>query len=104
MWQLHLASLEKLCPLFFSQNRLSYTQHVPEYLGKMNNLQRTDPEMWQTFKSGNLCVKKGPIPFRSLGVDHALEQENRTMKIMGGLRGLMYRPAALARFFLVAQN
>ena len=54
----------------------------------MNNLQCTDHEMWQTFTS--------------LGVDHALKQENRTMKIMGGLRGLTYRPAALTRFFLVA--
>ena len=51
---------------------------------------------------GNFCVKKSPIPFTSLGVDQALEQENRKMKVLEGLGGLTRRPAALARFFLVA--
>lgn len=102
LWDLHLASLEELCPLFFSQNRLKYAQHVPEYLAKMYALQHSDPEVWEQFQNGNFCVRKSSVPFTSIGVDHALEQENRKMKIMGGLRGLTQRPGALNRFFLIA--
>jgi hypothetical protein len=102
LWILHLVSLEQLCPLFFSQNRMKYMQHVPEYIAKMYELQHSDPDVWDELVNGNFCVKKSLIPFTSLGVDQALEQENRTMKVLGRLRSLTQKPAALARFFLVA--
>jgi hypothetical protein len=38
LWILHLASLEKLCSIFFIQNRLKYVQHIPEYIAKMHQL------------------------------------------------------------------
>ena len=85
LWALHLASLEQLCPMFFSQNRLSYAQHTQEYLAKMHQLEHTDPEVWQSFQAGNFYVKKGPIPFTSLGVDHALEPNKR----IGHLKSLV---------------
>ena len=33
---------------------------------------------------------------------YALEQVNRTMKVMGGLKGITQRPNSLARYFLAA--
>ena len=78
LWLLHLAALEQLCPLFFSQNRLKYAQHVPEYIAKMYELQDSDSAVWEAFMEGNFCVKKGSIPFTSLGVDQALEDTWRT--------------------------
>lgn len=51
---------------------------------------------------GNFSVKKSSVPFTSLGVDYALEQENRRLKVLGGLGGLTHRPVALTRFFVVA--
>ena len=85
VWLLHLASLEHLCPL-------KYAQHVPEYIAKMYKLQESDSAVWDAFMEGNFCVKKGSIPFTS-------QQENRKMKVLGGLSGLTRRPA---RSFLVA--
>ena len=101
-WLLHLATLKQLCPLFFSQNRLKYAQHVPEYLAKMYHLQETDPEIWDEFSKGNFSVSKGDVGFTSIGVDHALEQENRKMKVLGGLKGISQKPNTLTRFFLAA--
>ncbi len=68
----------------------------------MNSLRTTDPEIWKWLSDGNFAVKKSSIPFCELGVDHALEQVNRTMKVMGGIKGITSRPAMLARFFLAA--
>ena len=81
LWQLHLASLEKFCKYFFSQNRLKYSQFIPEYLAKMKSLQETDPAIWNWFNEGNFSVTKTQQAFCKLGVDHALEQVNREMKV-----------------------
>ena len=81
LWQLHLASLEKFCKYFFSQNRLKYSQFIPEYLAKMKSLEDTDPIIWNWFNEGNFSVTKTKQAFCKLGVDHALEQVNRGMKV-----------------------
>jgi len=47
-------------------------------------------------------VKKSSIAFTSIGVDHAIEHVNRSMKVMGGIRGITQKPGALSRFFLIA--
>lgn len=75
---------------------------VPGYIAQMYSLQTTDPLIWAEFKLGNFCVNKNIIPFCSIGVDHAIEHVNRMMKVKGGLGGITLRPAALARFFLIA--
>ena len=51
---------------------------------------------------GNFCVNKNDIPFCAIGPDHAIEHENKTMKIQGGLKGLTQPPAAMARWFPIA--
>ena len=102
LWLLHLSSLEKLCTLFFSQNRLKYAQYVPHYIAKMQEIEKDDPSVWQEFIQGNFCVKKSCVPFSSIGVDHAIEHLNRSMKVMGGIRGITQKPGALTRFFLIA--
>jgi hypothetical protein len=104
LWLLHLSSLEELCGLFFSQNRLKYAQYIPEYIAKMHDLKTSDQSLWQSFMDGNFCVKKSSIPFTSIGVDHAIEHVNRSMKVMGGIRGLTQKPGALSRFFLLLRS
>ena len=46
LWHLHLVSLEWLCHFFFRHNRLESAQYIPEYIAKMYNLKKTDPEVW----------------------------------------------------------
>jgi hypothetical protein len=68
----------------------------------MYSLQTSDPDVWKQFCEGNFCVKKTELSFCSLAVDHALEQENKRLKVLGGLKGITHKPAALQRFFLIA--
>lgn len=46
-------------------------------------------------------MSKIAIPFCSLGVDHALEQENRSMKVLGGIKGIGNNMPALDQRFLI---
>ncbi|MES9882594.1 MAG: hypothetical protein ABW185_17125, partial [Sedimenticola sp.] len=103
-WLLHLQSLEKFCPYFFSMNRLKYAQCAPEYIAKMYALQTSKPEVWKWLCDGNFCVKKSHVAFSKIGVDHALEQVNRSLKVLGGITGITTNADALARFFLVAHE
>ncbi|MES9880361.1 MAG: hypothetical protein ABW185_05705, partial [Sedimenticola sp.] len=101
-WHLHLQSLERFCPYFFAMNRLKYAQCVPEYIAKMYAIRESNPRLWQWLNDGNFCVKKSHVSFCKIGVDHALEQVNRSLKVLGGITGITQKPASLARFFLVA--
>jgi len=94
--------MESLCKDFFAYNRLKYAQMVPLYLAEMYSLKESDPDVWTEFSQGHFCVKKSQVPFCSIGVDHALEHVNRSMKVKGGLSGITQKPAALLRFFLIA--
>ena len=42
-----------------------------------------EPEVWQYFNEGNFSVNKSSFLFVATGVDHGMEQENRTMKVAG---------------------
>ena len=48
----------------------------------------------------NFSIIKSTIPFVGIATDHALEQENKVMKVAGGLIGLTQNQAALNRFCL----
>ena len=47
-------------------------------------------------------MNKNGIPFCAIGPDHAIEHENKTMKVRGSLKSLTEQPAAMARWFLIA--
>jgi hypothetical protein len=75
------------------------TQDTPEYLVKMQDLERTDPDICEEFMQGNVCVETTDRAFTSIDVDHAHEQENRKMKVLGGLTGIVQKTETLARLF-----
>lgn len=51
---------------------------------------------------GNFSVQKNKIPFTAIGADHALEQENKNIKVLGGVKGLLQNDSALVRFGLIS--
>ena len=65
-------------------------------------LESSDPGSWQALEDGDFCVTKSSIPFYSIGPDHSIEQENRTMKVIGGITGITQKEATLDNFFLIA--
>ncbi len=80
-WGLYLATLEKLCALFFAYDRLDYARHIPEYLARMQHIRDTDPVPWNEFSEGAFTVNtSNRIPFTRLGVDQAIEHLNKTAK------------------------
>ena len=40
------------------------------------------------FESSNFSVNKSEVTFLTIGADHALEQENRVAKVIGGIKAI----------------
>ena len=68
----------------------------------MQSTGKNHPDIWKEFLEGNFCVTKNEIPFTSIAPDHALEQENRRLKVSGGIIRITQNENALKRFFLIA--
>ncbi len=66
----------------------------------MSSLEDSDPETWKVLEEGNMSVFKSNIPFCGLGVDHALKQEIKSLKVMGGITGITQNDNALTRYLL----
>ena len=52
------------------------------------------------FESGNFSVNKSEVPFSVFGADHALEQENRAVKVIARIKGIGNNGNALNDYFL----
>ena len=68
----------------------------------MHDTKENYPDVWDEFIAGNFCVSKSLNAFTSIVPDHALEQENRRLKVNGGIIGITQNKSALARFFMIA--
>ena len=66
-------------------------------------LKENDEVSWKYLK-GNFSISKTGIPFCSIGSDHALEQDNKLLKVNGGVVGLTQNPTALHRFCLISPS
>ena len=44
------------------------------------------------------------MPFSAICVDHALEQQNRAMKVLGGIKGIANSQTALVEYFMTAEE
>ena len=64
----------------------------------MFNLKEKDINTWNMFESGNFSVNK----FSEIGADHALKQENRAAKAIGGIKGIGNNENAVGDYFLTA--
>ena len=51
-------------------------------------LREKDNKTWEFFNSGN-CSIKSSVPFNGIGADYRIEQENRTLKVVGGVTGIL---------------
>ena len=67
----------------------------------MYALKDSDPVTWDLFKQGNFSVNKTKVAFSAIGCDHAMEQQNRAMKVLGGIKGIANNVLALEQYFLL---
>ena len=61
---------------------------TPVYLLQMYKLKDEDADIWEFFMNGYFSINKTSVPFTAIGADHAIEHENRTMKVLGGIKGI----------------
>ena len=101
-WQLHLTSLNAMIPYFFVHDQTNHAHHSLLYLATMKELEHNDGDSWNYLKE-NFSVNKSGIPFCSSGSDHALEQENGSLKVTG-VKRLTQEPTALYRYCLIAPS
>ena len=101
-WGLHLYSLHSLCPYFFAFNMTNYARMTPVYLSQMFELKDKDQQTWEMMANGCFSVNKSEDPFTAIGADHCLEQENRSLKVLGGIKGIANSSQAVSEYFLSA--
>ena len=80
IWGLHLVSLHELVKYFFAYDMKNYARLTPVYLAQMFALKDNDKETW------DFSVNKSCVPFSAIGGDHAIERENRSFKVLGGIK------------------
>ena len=61
---------------------------TPVYLLQMYKLKDKDADIWEFFMNGYFSINKISVPLTATGADHAIEHENRTMKVLGGIKGI----------------
>ena len=62
---------------------------------QMYELKEKDKRTWEFLSEGNFSVNISAIPFNAIGADHGIEQENRTLKVLGGVTGILINKTAL---------
>lgn len=104
-WNLHLESVAEMMPHFFAMDRTNYSRWLPVYLGDMNQLDVTAPEVHREFLQEGHSVSRSCHPFNQVWTDMALEQSvNRDSKTKGGIVGISQKADALERWFLTAHE
>ena len=79
---------------------INYARMTPVYLSQMMDLKENDEKTWIMMMKGAFCVEKSKVPFTSKGADHGIEQENRSIKVMGGIKGISNSSINLDEYFL----
>ena len=54
----------------------------------MYELKEKDSETLEFFMNCYFSVNKTSVSFTAIGADHTIEHENRTMKVLGGIKGI----------------
>ena len=103
-WELHLASLHNLCKYVFAFDMINYARLTPVYIAKMFSLKDKDPETWRMFNKGDFSVNNTLILFSAICIHHAIEQENRAVEVVGGIKGIANNWKALDEYFLTVSE
>ena len=88
LWELHLSTLHELAKYFIAYDTFNYARMTPVYLSQMYELKDKDSETWEVFMNGYFSVNKTSVPFTAIRADYAIEHENRTMKVLGGIKAI----------------
>ena len=99
LWKLHLASQDSFVKYFFCLDLQNYARMMPVHLSQLYELQDHDKDTWDFLKENFTC-DKSLSRFTAIGVDHALEQVNKELKGLGGIKGMS--DSEINKFCLIA--
>ena len=51
--------------------------------------------------NGYFSINKASVPFTAIGADHAVEHENRTMKVLCGIKGIANGINKPGKYFII---
>ena len=75
---------------------------TPVYLHQMYEIKEKDSLIHELFMNGYFSINKISMPFTAIGADHAIEYENRTMKVLGEIKGIANGINKLGKYFIIA--
>lgn len=101
-WNLRLAALDDFTKYFFALDLRNYASMTALHVAEMAALKTDDPDTLRYLEAGLLAPNRSGRSFCCLGADEALEQENRKMKVTGGLLGITLLPQTMTKYFLTA--
>ena len=101
-WELHLKTLYGLAKYFFVYNMLNYARMTPVYISQMYDLEDRENDTENFVDSGYFSVNKTPLSFTAIGAGYAIEHENRSMKVLGGIKGIDNDANNLGKYFIIA--
>ena len=76
----------------------AYLSHIAHML----ELKEKDKRTWNMMKDRSFCVAKSKVPFTAICADHGIEQENRALNVLVGIKGVFNSSPSLDEDFLTA--
>ena len=77
-----------MLPRFAAFDHIHYLRWGCVFLADMKQLEHTDPEVFEGFKSGDFTVKEANKIFNQVPDDQGLDHINKLSKVAGGLVGI----------------
>ena len=71
-------------------------------MAQMHALKESDPTIWQYFHDGDFSANISSCTFSAIVGDHGIDQEHRSLKVLGGVKGILLNKAALHRISLAS--
>ena len=68
----------------------------------MRKLKHNDPDICKYFMEGNFSAQTTKVPHTAIWVDHAGEQQNKKLKIHGGLIGITTKENSRNKYFIIS--
>lgn len=86
---LYVQVLKSAMKYIFAFNHYNYARWLTVHVDDLMKLEEVCPDVYKEFCSGNFVVRKTTNPFSAIALDQAHEQNNATIKGVGGAIGLL---------------
>ena len=98
-FDLHLATIEQMCPLYFAYDHQNCARYLSTYLLSMLNISSSHPGAEKLLRNNGFSVSRSDVPGCRNAVDMTIEQTiNRHAKSAGGIIGFSRNISAYYRW------